>query len=170
MLSVIAAQDLNGAIGRENAMPWHVPEDFQFFKRQTMGATVIMGHRTWESLPRRPLPGRENIVVSRRIRGCVDGAVFTDLEGALRLARAQAGRPVFCMGGAQIYRQMLPLADRVLLSTIALRIEGADAFFPPLPPSEWQCVSRAELRAEAPACFVKEFRRIAGTPATGPTT
>lgn len=164
MLTLIAARDRNGAIGRANTIPWHVPEDFAFFKRETTGGAIIMGRRTWDSLPRRPLPDRLNIVVSRQVRGMSDGAVFTDLDQALPLARDHGHDRIYCIGGAEIYRQMMAMADRVLLSTVDLRITDADAFFPPLAPAEWDLTSRRHLRTEAPSCIVEEYRRASAAP------
>ncbi|MBU3031194.1 dihydrofolate reductase [Paracoccus marinaquae] len=160
MLTLIAAQDLAGAIGRDNTIPWHVPEDFAFFRRETTGGAVIMGRKTWDSLPRRPLPNRLNIVISRQKRPPADGVVFTGFDEAVGLARAAGNDRIYCIGGGDIYRQMLPQADRILLSTVGLRIDGADTFFPQIAPTEWRETDRQTLREADPTCILTEYRRI----------
>lgn len=141
-ITLIAAVAQNGCIGSGNAMPWHIPEDFAFFKRYTSGKPVVMGRKTWESLPKKPLPGRQNIVISRQADFYAEGAdVVPDIESALALCAAAA--EVIIMGGAQIYAQTLPLATDLRLTEVALSVEG-DAFFPPLVSNEWQEISRDE--------------------------
>lgn len=138
---LIYARASNGVIGKDNAMPWHLPEDMAHFKQLTGGCAVIMGRKTWDSLPPRfrPLPGRTNIVVTRQAQWRAEGALRADsLEQALEQARAataQAGQPVWVMGGAQIYAQALPLASRVEVTEIAQAFEG-DAYAPTLG-AEW---------------------------------
>ncbi len=157
MLTLIAAHDRNRAIGRENKMPWHIPEDFAFFKNMTTGHPVLMGRKTWESLPKRPLPGRLNIVITRGRPRDEDSAVFTSIEDALEIIRLKGEG--FCIGGAEIYTVLLPHADRLLITHVDLEIEGADAFFPQVDPDEWTEVRRTVLRAEGPRCEVVELNR-----------
>lgn len=159
MLTLIAAQDLAGAIGRANAIPWHVPEDFAFFKRETTGGAVIMGRKTWDSLPRKPLPDRLNIVVTREMRENDGPVLFTGLESAIPRARAAGYDRIYCIGGGEIYRLMLPMAERILLSTVSVRIDDADTFFPRLDPEEWHETGREILRAADPTCIVTCYRR-----------
>lgn len=158
MLTLIAAMDRNRAIGRANSIPWHVPEDMTFFKEATRGSTVIMGRKTWDSLPRKPLPGRTNVVISRNARETGE-AQWLDLDAALRLVADNPNQQIHCIGGEQIYRQMLPHADCVLLTQVDLAVADADAWFPDLPPSEWIEARRQLLRAEAPHCEMTEWRR-----------
>lgn len=160
LLTLIAAQDRNGAIGRDNTIPWHVPEDFAFFKQVTSGSAIIMGRKTWDSLPRKPLPNRLNIVVSRTRTEPVPGQVLLKLDEALDYARSHGHDEVFCIGGAQIYRQMMPLADRILLSTVDTDIADADAFFPAMSPTEWRSGETRILRHADPHCAVTEYRRV----------
>ncbi|MDR0226623.1 MAG: dihydrofolate reductase [Burkholderiaceae bacterium] len=146
-IQLIYARAANGVIGKDNAMPWHLPEDLAHFKQLTQGGAVIMGRRTWDSLPARfrPLPGRTNIVVSRQIgwqpqppaTGVLHAASLTQ---ALDLGR-QSAEQVWVMGGAQIYAQALPLADAIELTEIDHAYEG-DAFAPE-PGPEWREVSRS---------------------------
>ena len=139
-ITLIAAVAANGCIGMDSGMPWHIPEDFAFFKQYTLGKPVLMGRKTWDSLPRKPLPGRRNIVITRQADWQAEGAERADsLETALRMA-ADA-EEIIIMGGAEIYRQALPLATDLRLTEVALTVAG-DAFFPSLPHGQWQPVSR----------------------------
>lgn len=138
MLTLIAAIDSVGAIGKDGKLPWHEPEDLRFFKKTTKGGLVIMGRKTWESLPVRPLPDRINMVITRD-RSYFSGADIQEfsINGALVRAK-ELKTDTFCIGGAQIYEQMLPYASRVILSQFKNRkIEGADSFFPSLVESDW---------------------------------
>ncbi|WP_265501620.1 dihydrofolate reductase [Paracoccus beibuensis] len=157
MLTLIAAMDRNRAIGRNNTIPWHLPEDMAFFKRMTTGNTVIMGRKTWDSLPRKPLPGRDNVVLSRQPDPGA-GVPWLDMNAALRLIWADPDRQVFCIGGAEIYDQMLPHADRILLTQVDVTVDGADAWFPRLNPADWVEVERTPLRYETPRCEMIELR------------
>lgn len=131
-LNLIYARARNGVIGRDNSLPWHLPEDLAHFKRHTLGCPVIMGRKTWDSLPPkfRPLPGRPNIVISRDATWHADGAhSATTLDGAL--AWCTDHPEVWVIGGAQIYALALPLAQRVVVTEIDADFEG-DAFAPVL--------------------------------------
>ncbi len=145
-IHLIYARARNGVIGKDNHMPWHLPEDMAFFKHKTAGATVVMGRKTWDSLPARfrPLPGRHNIVVTRQADWRPDPAsehvsVAGNIAAALEAAR-QLGKPVWVIGGAQIYAQALPLADEVWVTEIDQDFDG-DAFAPTLG-AEWHEATR----------------------------
>ena len=143
MLSLIAAAARNLAIGKDNQLLWHLPDDMRHFRETTRGKTVIMGRRTWESLPEkfRPLPGRRNIVVSRNTTYSAPGA---ELANSLPAAMALAGdEEAFVIGGSEVYQQALPFADRLYLTEIDADFFG-DAFFPPFPTNEWQEISRSQ--------------------------
>jgi dihydrofolate reductase len=135
-LNLIYARAANGIIGKDNALPWHLPEDLAHFKRTTLGSPVIMGRKTWDSLPPRfrPLPGRRNIVLTRDSRWQAEGA-----QRAASVAEAVAAcgdaAEAWVIGGAEVYRQALPHAQRVVVTEIARDFEG-DAFAPTLGP-EW---------------------------------
>ena len=142
-LHLIYARAANGVIGRDNALPWHLPEDLAHFKRTTLGCPVIMGRKTWDSLPPRfrPLPGRLNIVVTRDARWCGEGAtVAHSLAQAIELC--EPARDAWVIGGAQVYAQALPLATSVVVTEIQRDFFG-DAFAPVLGP-EWQAVARED--------------------------
>lgn len=146
-LSLIAALGENLVIGVDNSMPWHLPGDFKYFKATTLGKPIIMGRKTWDSLGR-PLPGRLNLVVSRQNGLQLEGAeVFSSLEAAQvraeQWAREQGVDEVMLIGGAQLYTQALPQADRLYLTRVALSPEG-DAWFPEFDTAQWVKVSDAE--------------------------
>jgi len=134
-LALIAAVARNGAIGRDNGLPWRISGDLQFFKRTTLGKPVVMGRKTFESIGR-PLPGRDNIVITRNPDWRADGVqCAASLDAALEMARESAVRngaaEVMVIGGAQIYRQALPLASRLYLTEVEADVDG-DAHFPPI--------------------------------------
>ena len=140
-INLIYARAANGVIGKDNAMPWHLPEDMAHFKQLTGGCPVIMGRKTWDSLPAkfRPLPGRHNIVISRQAGYLAEGAsTAASLDQALCLCEADS--QVWVIGGAQIYALAEPLADRVEVTEIAQQFDG-DAFAPDLGP-RWQEAAR----------------------------
>lgn len=141
MIVIIAAVANNGVIGKANALPWHLPEDMRHFKALTTGHTVIMGRKTWESLPPkfRPLPQRRNIVVSRNPDFHAPGAeVVGSLDEAAKLG---AGATAYLIGGAELYACALPLAQRLELTEIDAAFEG-DAHFPPYDHCAWIEVAR----------------------------
>ena len=142
MISLIAVVARNGAIGRNQQLLWRLPEDMRHFRETTRGRPVIMGRKTWESLPTafRPLPNRHNIVVSRNPAYHPSGATAAiSIEEAIRLAD-DAGE-VFVIGGEELYRQALPLARRLYLTEVAEDATG-DRFFPEIRPAEWREVGR----------------------------
>lgn len=141
-LSLIVAQARNRVIGADGALPWRLKDDMAFFKATTMGAPVIMGRKTWESFPKRPLPGRENIVLTRDWDYDAAAArVYSSFPAAVNAARAIAAREgkseAFVIGGAEIYAAALPLADRIYLTEVDAEVAG-DTLFPRLASGEWQ--------------------------------
>lgn len=138
-LGMIWAEARGGAIGRGGEMPWHLPEDLAHFKRETLDAPVIMGRRTWESLPERfrPLPGRKNVVVTHNREYRAEGAtVVASLDAALAVRDSEDHR-AWIMGGGQLYRAAMPLADELMVTRIELDVEGADTFAPEIG-AEWE--------------------------------
>lgn len=126
-------------IGRNNQLPWHLPEDLRHFKATTTGHPIVMGRKTWESLGR-PLPNRRNLVISRDPDYPADGAeVFTSLQ--LALQACSEAQQVFLIGGAELYRLGLPLADRLMLTEVDLAPEG-DAHFPEFAAADWTETAR----------------------------
>jgi dihydrofolate reductase len=162
-LSLVAAVARNGVIGRDGGIPWRIPEDMQRFRALTVGHPVVMGRRTWESLPERfrPLPGRRNIVVTRDSGWSREGTERAgSLEEALELA-ADAER-VSVIGGAAVYASALPLADELALTEIDADVEG-DTFFPAFDPTAFEEVAREPHVAPdgTPFAFVTYRRRQA---------
>jgi dihydrofolate reductase len=138
-ITLVAARARNGAIGRDNALPWHLPEDLQHFKATTLGHPIVMGRRTFESIGR-PLPGRRTLVVSRDPAWAHPGCERAgSLDEAIDLC---AGSPeVFVVGGAQLYAAAMPRADRLILTEVDIEVPG-DAFFPTPDPARWRLAGR----------------------------
>lgn len=132
----------NGVIGKDNGMPWRLSGDLQYLKRMTMGKPIVMGRKTWESFPRRPLPGRPNLIVTRNADyDAPGGEVFTSVEAALARAKDLCGElgvdEIMILGGAEIYAATLPMADRIYLTRVHASPEG-DTSFPDFDPAEWK--------------------------------
>lgn len=145
IVSLLVAVAANGVIGRDNRIPWHLPEDLAYFKRLTLGHPVVMGRKTYESIIAslgKPLPGRTNIVVTRQPGySAPECTVVASFDAALDAARASD--EVFVIGGAEIYRLALERADRVYLTRLDAAFEG-DTFFPTLDPAAWREASRED--------------------------
>jgi dihydrofolate reductase len=162
-LGLVYARARNGVIGREGTLPWHLPEDLAHFKKVTMGAPVIMGRRTWDSLPPkfRPLPGRRNVVVTRQADWSAPGAdVANTLERAV--AMCEPAQHAWLIGGAELYRHAVPLAQIAEVTEIDADFEG-DTYAPELGP-EWTEVAREEHTAASGLrfAFVTYGRGLAG--------
>ncbi len=164
MLSIIVAFGDNYEIGQDGTMPWHLPEDLKHFKEVTSGATILMGRRTFQSLPG-VLPKRQHIIITadsnfqkdhKRVR------ISHDLEAELRAAQ-KSDEEIFIIGGGQIYKQALPFADRLYLTFVHATYPKADTFFPTIDWNEWEETERSEMMTEeesqTPFEFVN-FRRI----------
>ena len=153
---IIVAISDNNAIGKDNDLLWHISADMKFFRRQTLGAPVIMGRKTFESIGR-ALPGRVNIVISRGFDTGEDVEVVGSLEEAFRLAESTNLEKCFVMGGGQIYAQALDMADRLIVTHVHTIIEEADTFFPPIDPSIWAVAQRSELFTDEESGYTFEF-------------
>ncbi len=142
MISLIAAVSENNCIGKKNTLPWHIPEDLLHFKKITTGNTVLMGRKTWESIPEkfRPLPNRKNIIISSQKNMVIpEGvALFHSLEDALA---ANQDEDIFVIGGATIYAQTIDLADTLYITEVHKHIDG-DAFFPAFDKQIWKETER----------------------------
>lgn len=139
-ISIIAAVAKNMAIGHENKLLYWLPNDLKRFKSLTTGHTIIMGRKTFDSLPKGALPNRRNVVLSRSLTELPGAEVFPDLQTAL--ASCPETEDIYIIGGESVYRQAMPLANRLCLTEIDSIPEQADAFFPPVDQSEWTVVSR----------------------------
>jgi dihydrofolate reductase len=152
-LALIAAVASNGVIGRHNTLPWRLPEDLRRFRQLTLHHRVIMGRKTWESLGK-PLPERENVVITRRRDYPATGCRVTHtLEEALQ---PESGQIVFCIGGAELYRLCLPLAQTLYLTEIDRAYEG-DAWFPAFDRAAWREASRETRLLDGPDGFQYHF-------------
>ena len=140
MITLIAAVAKNGAIGNENKLIYWLPDDLKHFKALTTGHTIVMGRRTFESLPKGALPNRRNVVLSRNRQFTAPGIeVFASLQEAL--ASCASDEEVFVIGGASVYREAMPLADRLCLTLVDDTPAHADAFFPEILAAEWRIAS-----------------------------
>ncbi|MCR9220397.1 MAG: dihydrofolate reductase [Alphaproteobacteria bacterium] len=162
---VVAVAD-NGVIGAAGDLPWRLPDDLKHFKRVTMGKPLVMGRKTWDSLPKRPLPGRPNIVVTRQADYQADGAeVFTDLDAALARAEALASLSglddpeISVIGGAEIFAATLGRATRLYLTQVHAEPDG-DTLFPPFDRAAWRTVRR-EARPAADGAPAHDFLLLA---------
>ena len=140
-LSLIVAMDANHVIGHDNRLPWHLPADLKHFKATTLGKPILMGRKTWESIGR-PLPGRTNIVITRNADYAADGCVVVHSLGEA-LRAAGGAREVMVIGGAELYRQVLPQADTIYLTLVHGEFEGHTRF-PDWQLDEWREIERID--------------------------
>lgn len=160
--SIIVAKSDNNVIGKDNGIIWHMPADLKYFKSKTMGHYIIMGRKTLESMDK-PLPGRTTIVVTRnrnyRAEGCL---IVHDIQDAFRIAEQNKQEEIFILGGAEIYKLTIDIADKIYLTEIKAHFEG-DAFFPEIDPGKWREVRREEHEADEknryPYAFVDFVRK-----------
>jgi len=154
LISIIVAMDQNRVIGSDNALPWHLPADLKHFKAMTVGKPIIMGRKTWESLPGK-LPGRTHIIITANPDYAVEGCVVVhSLEAALEAAGDAL--EVMIVGGAMLYQQALPLADRLYLTLVETQVEG-DARFPEYNPSQWRELERQRHSSDEKNPFAYSF-------------
>lgn len=148
MITLVAAVARNGVIGKDGGMPWRLPSDLQRFKAYTMGKPIVMGRKTWQSFPRRPLPGRLNIVVTRKSDFKAEGAELTNsLDNAIAFARSRATLGEVCIiGGGEIYRQSFEKADRLVITHVEADIAG-DTLFPDIDHQLWYEAKREAIVA-----------------------
>lgn len=149
MITIIVAADRNNGIGYRNNLLAHLPGDLQRFKKVTMGHCLIMGKKTWESLPSKPLAGRKNIVLTDNELDCFDCAeTARSVDEALALC--DPGKEIFIIGGGSVYRQFMPLADRLMVTHIHGEFP-ADTFFPEISSDEWMVTEREAYLSEDPS-------------------
>lgn len=186
VISLIAAVATDGAIGKDNTMPWHISDDLKYFKRVTYGKSVIMGRKTWESLGSKPLPGRDNIIISRtlsadsqRDHGTSQTSHSSEapqtpptpptsrthyvrsLESAIDLARTIAHdtgqNEIFVIGGGNIYRQAMEKASRIYLTRVYTSVPEAEIFFPDIDPEKWHVATRSGIAMDEKSGLNYEF-------------
>ena len=156
ILSIIVAIGKNNEIGGGNNLLWHLPAELKHFKEITTGHTIIMGRKTFESLPKGPLPNRRNIVISRNPGLKIEGAeVYASLDHAL--LKVMDEEKVFIIGGAQIYRQSFPDADKLYLTKVHAEFPQADTFFPEIDYSKWQEINRETFPSDEKNAYAFSF-------------
>lgn len=156
IISIIAALDEQGGIGFENQMPWHLPADLRRFKNITMGHHLLLGRKTYQSIGG-PLPGRKMIVLSRNPDCKLAGSqVVSSLEEGLEAARKAGENEVFMIGGGEIYRLALPLADKMYLTRVHTSSQ-ADVFFPAFDPGNWSAICQQDFPADEENPFSYTF-------------
>ncbi len=147
VISLVVAVSRNGVIGKAGGLPWHISSDLKLFKAITMGKPVIMGRKTWASLPRKPLPGRVNIVITRQSGFVAEGAHVVS-NAVAAIAAAGSVEEIAVIGGGEIYGMFLPLANRVYLTEVDIDVEG-DTYFPHLDRAIWS-ESKSEPHPQGP--------------------
>jgi dihydrofolate reductase len=146
MISIIVAVSEDLGIGKNNELLWHLPEDLRRFKKLTYGNTVIMGKKTWESLPKRPLPGRKNIVLTDIPREIIDCSVTAySIEDAL--SKCEKGEEIFVIGGESVYRQFINFADRLYITHVHKKT-AADVYFPEIDQKIWKVIEKEVFNPE----------------------
>lgn len=147
-ISIIVAVDQNNAIGKNNQLLCHLPADLKYFKQTTSGKTIIMGRKTFESLPNGALPNRRNIVLSRNeTLGYAGCEIYPTLDEALKLAGTDDDE-VFIIGGGKVYNEAFDRADKLYVTRIHHGFEGADTFFPAISDSDWRIISQVDCEAD----------------------
>lgn len=157
IISLIVATSENNAIGKLNAMLWHLPEDLKFFKNTTWGMPVIMGRKTFEAVGK-PLPGRTNIIVTTNPNWHVENTISTvSIEDALKVATETNAKEIFITGGAEIYKQTLSIADKVYITRVHTEIDG-DAFFPVMDVNKWEVFFEKHVKSDEKNKFDMTFQ------------
>ena len=160
IISLIVAASENNAIGRNNKLLWHLPNDMKFFKNTTWGMPVIMGRKTYDALAGEPLPGRFNFVITRQRDWSPHNdkvTVTSNLRQALEGAKATDCREVFVIGGGEIYRYAMPIADRIYMTRVHTELEG-DTFFPPIDKKDWQLTDNRDFPADEKHAYAYSFQ------------
>ena len=157
MISLVVAAAENNVIGKNNKLLWHLPNDMKFFKNTTWGMPVIMGRKTYESLGK-PLAGRTNIVMTRDNDWSAKGTqAVSNLEEALKVAAETDAKEAYIIGGGDIFKQSLPMANRIYLTRVHASPEG-DAFFPSFKESEWNLLSQLDFAADVKHAYAYSFQ------------
>lgn len=158
IISLVVASASNNAIGKDNKMPWHLPNDMRHFKNITWGMPVIMGRKTFESLGK-PLAGRKNIVVTQQPSWKAEGAIAVkNLDDAMFVAKQTDAKEIMVIGGGEIYKQFFPKADRIYLTRVETEPE-ADTFFPAIDPAQWRLVNKKDYEADEKNSYKYSFQQ-----------
>ena len=158
IISLVVAASENNAIGKNNQLLWRLPNDLKFFKNTTWGMPIIMGRKTFESV-NKPLPGRTNIVITRQAGWKADGVtVATDLQDALKKADETNCKEAFVIGGGEIYKWAMSIADKIYLTRVHTQLE-ADTFFPVINKEEWELISTEDFSADEKHHYAYSFQQ-----------
>lgn len=159
IISLIAALTENRVIGKNNDLPWRLPDDMKYFMKTTTGHHVIMGRKNYDSLPAnfKPLPNRTNIIVTRQLNFVAKGCtVVNSIKAGIEIAKSNKEEELFIIGGAQIYEQALPMAHRLYLTEIKAEVNG-DTYFPKIDRNQWKEISRVAHAADEKHRFAFDF-------------
>jgi dihydrofolate reductase len=157
MISLIVAAAENNAIGKDNQLLWHLPNDLKFFKNTTWGGVVIMGRKTFESV-NKPLPGRVNIVITRQKNWQAENVLTAEsIEAAIQLATEEGFKEIFIIGGGEIYKESMSMSSRIYLTRVHTNVEG-DTFFPEMNEQEWELISSNKMDADEKHAFDYSFQ------------
>lgn len=157
ILSLLVAADENNVIGKDNKLPWHLPNDLKYFKNQTWGMPILMGRKTFESIGK-PLPGRKSIVITRSKDWNHDGVeVVHSVDEAIEKAKQLGAKEIFVIGGAEIFQTAFPQANRIYLTRIHHQFDG-DAYFPELSPNDWDLMQSRLCSADQKNLYAHTFQ------------
>lgn len=160
IISLIVAASTNNAIGKDNKLLWHLPNDMKFFKNTTWGMPVVMGRKTFEALAGEPLPGRFNFVITRNRDWRPDRdkvQVCSDLPSAIEAAKATDCKETFIIGGGEIYKEAMILADRIYMTRVHAVLDG-DTFFPVIDEKQWKLTSNLDFPADEKHAYAYSFQ------------
>ena len=156
-ISLVVAAAENNSIGKNNQLLWHLPNDLKFFKNTTWGMPVIMGRKTFEAV-NKPLPGRFNIVITRQADWNADGVIVaTDLKDALKKAKATNCNEIFVIGGGEIYKPAIEMADKIYITRVHAILDG-DTFFPVIDETKWHLVTNQDFGVDEKHAFAYSFQ------------
>ena len=158
-ISLVVAAAENNAIGRNNKLLWHLPNDLKFFKNTTWGMPVVMGRKTFESINSQPLKGRLNIIITRQKHFTAEGAVVVhDLDDAAFIAQEHDYKELMVLGGGEIYKEAIKIADRIYLTRVHHLFEDADTFFPKINEHEWALLNNKDFPADEKHAYAYSFQ------------
>lgn len=157
ILSLIVAASDNNAIGKDNKLLWHLPKDMKFFKSTTWAHPVIMGRKTYVSLDEKPLAGRKSIIITRQNDyRPADVWVVNDLKTAVSKAKETNSNEIFIIGGGEIFKQSMTIADRIYMTRVHTQVDG-DTFFPEIDEAKWKLVNKEDIPADEKHAFAFSF-------------
>jgi len=157
IISLLVAADEGNLIGKDNALPWHLPNDLRYFKNLTWGMPILMGRKTFDSIGK-PLPGRTSIVITRNTEWQHEGVIIVhSIEAAVEAAAARGAREIFVIGGAEIFAASFPMAQRLYLTRVHHHFEG-DAFLPPVDTNQWRLIRSRDCAPDEKNAYAHSFQ------------